>query len=113
MPASGGDRLALGATGRTVSRPPDSSTEPSSGTASRRSRSSKQPGHVTRAISGEVDRPNALVASPSEERLCVATNDNDGGGAPPALQRRLASSSEAASITISAAPGLYGDLSTS
>ena len=71
------------------------------------------PGHVTRVISDEVDRPNALVASPNEERLWVATNDNDGGGAPTALQRRLASSSEAASNTFSAVAGLYGDLSTS
>ncbi len=71
------------------------------------------PRRVTRVISDEVDRPNALVASPDEERLRAATDDNDGGGAPTALQRRLASSAEAASITFSAAPGLYGDLSTS
>ncbi len=71
------------------------------------------PRHVTRVIGDEVDRRNALVASPDEERLCAATDDNDGGGAPTVLQRRLASSSEAASITLSAAPGLYGDLSTS
>ena len=94
-------------------RPPDSSAEPSIGTASGRLRRSKQPGHVTRVISDEVDRPNALAAPRNEERLCVATSDNGGGGAPTALQRRLASSAEAASITFSAAPGLYGDLSTS
>ena len=72
-----------------------------------------EPGHVTRGISDEVDRPNALAAPRNEERLCVADNDNHAFAAAPAGQRRLASSAEAASITFSAAPGLYGDLSTS
>lgn len=94
-------------------RPPDSSAEPSIGAASGRSRSSKQPGHVTRAISDEFDRPNALVVSLDRKHLCVADNDNHAFAAAPAGQRRLASSAEAASITFSAAPGLYGDLSTS
>ena len=64
-------------------------------------------------ISDDVDRPNALVASPNDERLCVADNDSYAVGAAQALQRRLASRAEAASITLSAAPGLYGVLSTS
>lgn len=72
-----------------------------------------EPGHVTRVISDEVDRPNALAALRNEERLCVADNDNHAFAGAPAGQRTLANSAEAALITSSAAPGLYGALSTS
>lgn len=72
-----------------------------------------RPGHVTGATSDEVDRPNALVVSPDDEHLCFADDCYHAVGTAPARQRRLASSAEAASITLSAAPGLYGVLSTS
>ena len=82
-------------------------------TASRMPNSPARPGHVTRVASDEIDCPNALVISPDEERLYSADDFNHAVGTAPARQRRLASSAEAASITLSAAPGLYGVLSTS
>lgn len=60
-----------------------------------------------------MDRANALVVSPDEEHRCFADNYSHAVGTAPARQRRLFNTDEAASITLSAAPGLYGVLSTS